>query len=45
MDAEEYEKDVLPIFIKELSKAFLAAEEKYPGGMKAWFQSLAGETK
>ena len=41
MTAEEYEKDVLPDFVKALSKAFLDAEEKHPGGMKAWMESLA----
>lgn len=40
MDAEEY-KEVLPTFIQKLTNAFLEAEEKHPGGMKAWMESLA----
>lgn len=41
MTPEEFERDVLPGMIKSLTSAFLAAEEKHPGGMKAWMESLS----
>lgn len=40
MTPEEYE-DFLPTFVEELTAAFLEAEEKHPGGMKAWMESLS----
>lgn len=40
MTLEEYEKEVMPKFITELEKAFLAAEGVHPGGMSAWLKSL-----
>lgn len=44
MTLEEYNQ-ILPTFIEKLTKALLSAEEKVPGGLKAWFKALAGESK
>lgn len=42
MTLEEYDK-ILPTFIEKLTSAFLEAEKKHPGGLRAWFRALAGE--